>query len=139
MRDVLIGILPVLGVALGALLQHFLARSKERESQLTTIRHQTYADYLRGVSAVAMSRTAGSLSRLIDAKSRMAIYASNDVIERLERFEIAGANLANPKAVDAFVKMASQMRAESGHVDTNAAALSAVLFGVERHPVRSGT
>ena len=137
MRGILIGILPVLGVVLGALLQHKLAKSKEREAQFASIRQQTYADYVGAVSAVAAARSPDSIAQLIDAKSRMAIYASNEVIDRLSEFETVGPNLTSPVAKEAFVKLAGQMRAESGATATRDASLSTVFFGVVAPNVRS--
>ena len=90
MREMLIGLLRVLCVVLGAILQHVLAKSKERDSQFANIRHESYSDYLRAVSAVAKTRSPESISQLTDAKARMAIYASDEVIELLAEFEISG-------------------------------------------------
>lgn len=51
-RDVLVAVLPLVGVLVGAIIQRVPAKSKERDGQFTNLRNETEADYLRGVSAV---------------------------------------------------------------------------------------
>ncbi len=136
MRDLLIGVLPVLGVVVGAFLQYVMTRSKDREAHIATLRHETYSDYLRAVSAIAIDRTPENVGQLVDAKSRMAIYASNAVIQRLAEFEISGATLADPRGREAFVSLAAQMRAEGSRKDSNPTSLSIILFGPSRTPIR---
>jgi hypothetical protein len=134
MRDLLIGLLPVLGVVVGAFLQHMLARSKERDSQLAQLRQLSYADFLKGVANAAYRPTAEVSSQIADAKARMAIYGSNSVLERLAAFEKEGATLTSDTSRRAFLLMTEQMRAESsfGFSALKDGVLGAILFGARR-------
>jgi hypothetical protein len=129
MREILIGVLPVLGVLMGAMLQHVLAKSKEREGQFTVYRHEAYADFLKAVAATAINPA--NITHVADAKARMAVYASNSVIEKLAAFDASGATLANEESRILFAEVAQQMRSESGNGNTKIkdGALSSLLFG----------
>ena len=131
MRDVLIGLLPILGVVVGAFLQHMLASSKERDSQLAQLRQISYADFLKGVANAAHNRTTEATAQIADAKARMAIYGSNAVLERLAAFDELGATLTNDTSRQAFLLMAEQMRAESsiGFSALKGEVLATILFG----------
>lgn len=52
-----IGILPLVGVVLGAALQFWLSRAAAREQRAETLRSQAYADYLRAVAAAGHLRS----------------------------------------------------------------------------------
>jgi hypothetical protein len=134
MRDLPVGLLPVLGVVVGAFLQHMLARSKERDSQLAQLRQISYADFLKGVANAAHHRTTEVSAQIADAKARMAIYASNAVLERLAAFDELGATLTNDTARRAFLLMTEQMRAESsfGFSALKEGVLATILFGGHR-------
>ena len=134
MHDILIGILPVLGVMVGALLQHVLAKSKERNAQFATLRHAAYADFLKTVAAAAIKPSQDAVALVADAKARMAVYGSNAVIAKMAEFEATGANLANEQSKTAFVEVALKMRSEghSNSANLNEGALSSLLFGKAR-------
>jgi hypothetical protein len=51
-----------------------------------------------------------------DAKARIAVYGSTDVIKALSRFEEAGAVLSDGPAARAFVSLVSAMRSGAGIV-----------------------
>jgi hypothetical protein len=51
-----------------------------------------------------------------DAKARIAVYGTVDVIKALARFEESGAVLSNGPASRAFVSLVSAMRPKSGDV-----------------------
>ena len=128
MREMIVAVVPVFCVLIGAILQHTLAKAKERDGQFTNLRNQAYADYLRSVSAVAMDRSTEAVTQLTDAKARMAIYASDEVMRLLAAVEETGAVLTYAPSMTAFVNLAAQMRKESGG-SGGSEHLAAVLFG----------
>jgi hypothetical protein len=134
MRDLLIGLLPILGVVVGAFLQHILARSKERDSYLAQLRQISYADFLKGVANAAHRPTAEVSAQIADARARMAIYGSNAVLERLAAFDELGATLTRDTSKRAFLLMTEQMRAESnfGFSAPQDGVLRTILFGGRR-------
>ena len=124
-------ILPLLGVAVGALLQFWLSRSAETTKQLALLRSQAHVDYLR---AVAKAAHAGSpegrrsaIADAADAKARIAVYGTAMVIKALARFEEAGPALDNPRSTACFLALVSAMRGALG--EANDDDLRAVLIG----------
>jgi hypothetical protein len=131
--DVLVAILPLIGVALGAFLQHKFASTNQRAEQIDLRRHEAYADYLRGVAALAGNRSKepSNVSLVADAKSRIAIYGSAEVLDKLGKFEEVGPNLADQEAIEAFLSAALQMRQESfpSDINPNIYSIRLLLFG----------
>lgn len=126
-----LAILPLIGVMLGAGLQFLLSRANAREQQAATLRSQAYADYLRAVAAASHLRSDEDLRDAhrdaADAKARIAVYGTVDVIRALARFEQSGAVLSNGLASGAFVSLVSCMRPHSGDVSDHE--LELVLLG----------
>jgi hypothetical protein len=124
-------VLPLLGVVIGAAMQYWLSRSAESRKQLQLLQTQSYVDYLRAVtkSAHATSPESNRAANMdaADAKARLAVYGTSDVISALARFEEIGAVIANPKARAAFVALVGAMRRKEGKVEVDD--LSLVLFG----------
>jgi hypothetical protein len=131
MHEALIAVLPIVSFVLGTVLQHFLARSKEREGQFRALGHAAYADYLRGVATMAIQPTAEARAQVADAKARIAVYGSNRVIEQLAALEISGANLSNERSIVIFVSMVEEMRGDGKSQKRRLPneALKTILFG----------
>lgn len=110
-----IAALPLVGVLLGAGLQFWSTRAAEREKHTKALQAQAYADYLRAVAAAGHVRCDGDHRNAqrdaADAKARIAVYGSAEVIAALARFEDAGAVVRHGPAGDAFVSLVSSMRA----------------------------
>jgi len=115
-----IAILPLFGVVVGATLQFWLNRAAAREQRGDTLRSQAYADYLRAVAAAAHLRSdedrRNARRDAADAKARIAVYGSAEVIKALSRFEEAGAVITDGPAAQAFVSIVSNMRPGGGAV-----------------------
>jgi hypothetical protein len=124
-------VLPLIGVVVGATMQYWLSRAAESRKQIQMLQSQCYVDYLRAVTkakhAVSADANRSAVSEMTDAKARMAVYGSADVIAALARFEEAGAVLESPKALKAFVAIVGAMRKEDRSVQ--ARDLELVLFG----------
>ena len=115
-----LAILPLIGVVLGAGLQFLLTRATAREQQTATLRSEAYADYLRAVAASGHLRSDEGLRdahrEAADAKARIAVYGTVDVIRALERFEESGAVLSDGPASRAFVSLVWSIGPNSDHV-----------------------
>lgn len=120
MTNLTIAILPLVGVVLGATLQFWLSRTADREKNADALRSQAYADYLRAVAVAGHLRSDQDLRDAhldaADAKARIAIYGSAQVINALSRFEEAGAVITEGPSAQAFVSVVSSMRADSNAV-----------------------
>ncbi len=124
-------VLPLLGVVIGATMQYWLSRSAESRKQLQLLQSQSYVDYLRAVTKAAHANSPDAL-RLVqaeaaDAKARLAVYGTSNVIAALARFEEARPILDNPRSRAAFVALVGAMRQKHG--TARADDLSLVLFG----------
>ena len=126
-----IAVLPLVGVVIGAGLQFLLSRAATREQHAATLRSQAYSDYLRAVAASGHLRSDDDLRDAhrdaADAKARIAVYGSTDVINALSRFEESGAVLSNVGASRAFVSLVAAMRLGAGRVSEHD--LELLLFG----------
>jgi hypothetical protein len=117
-----IAIMSFLGVVIGASLQYIFTRYLETQRHLRELRSQAYLDYFKGISE-QVHRTdlqeledRDPLGRVADAKARICLYGSRDVIRSLASFENLGAALSSNEQRAAFVAMVAAMRADSGVV-----------------------
>ena len=132
---VLTGVLPLLGVALGAGLQFMLGKSLEIGRQLKLQKGQAYADYFRAVALAATKGKAAEANGLAaDAKTRICIYGSPVVVKRLGEFEKLGAVIATEESQLAISELLRAMRADlSGAApQLDDEALRWALFGQPR-------
>lgn len=110
--------LPVLGIILGAALQHWFTRSQERQKQTEVLRDQAYADYLRAVAQLGAARRVGRekpeelIWKVIEAKARIAIYGTTHVGQALARFQRNGAVISGDGR-RLFLKLCQAMRIDS--------------------------
>ena len=127
-------VLPLIGVVVGATMQHWFSRAAESRKQLQVLRSQCYVDYLQAVTKAAHGKSPESIrsaqADAADAKARLAVYGTSGVISALARFEEAGAVLDNPRTRAAFVALVGAMRAKGGVA--HASDLTLVLFGQAR-------
>jgi hypothetical protein len=116
-------ILPLIGVAVGALLQHWLSRNAEARKQLQLLQSQAYVDYLRSVAKVAHATSVdvrrSALTDAADAKARIAVYGSASVAQALAAFENAGPQLDNPRSIARFLAVVAAMRTHTGEATTD--------------------
>ncbi|MBI3771918.1 MAG: hypothetical protein HY272_04365 [Gammaproteobacteria bacterium] len=99
-----------------------------------------YVDYLECISqSVHVDRSNKSelarlFSRAANAKSRICVYGSKEVILALARFEEAGANMSSKENSEIFVKLCSSMR--KNHLDESGEdllkELDVILVGKEQ-------
>lgn len=134
MANLLVSMLPLIGVVIGALLQHALARSSQTRKQAAEARERAYADFLRAVAGVAHGGTVAgdtAAAKLLaaDAKARISVYGANTVIDALAKFEAQGATTSSPSGRSAFVALVEQMRKDVGHRAVGREMLTALLFG----------
>lgn len=90
-------LLPLIGVVVGVTIQFVLSRVGVSAKAKSTLRVQAYVDYIACLSDSAhlLSRDkAEFLARATDAKTRISIYGSADVVAALAVFEKAGGQTA---------------------------------------------
>ena len=90
---------------------------------LVAQKSSAYSDFIRLTAASVHSRDADTLARIADAKTRICIYASMDVVQKLRDFERAGANAEERNGQATLAALLSAMREDvtgsgfSGHED----------------------
>ena len=100
----LIALLPLAGVLVGALLQHFLGRTLELQKYLSSKKGEAYADYFRAVAAISTKGPSDDrLSHAAEAKTRICIYGSAEAISCLGDFERSGAKTGTAEGRTAIV------------------------------------
>ena len=132
-----------IAAALGAFLASSLARRTERFKHRQQLQSSAYADLLKGVAKIARAQGDATTSnesvalqeeregRLIftDARSRIAIHGSSDVLRAAAKYIDLGAQNITPEGMQAFTEMCALMREES--IDERAAFkdIHTLLFG----------
>lgn len=142
-NDYLLFVTPAVGltgVLAGALIQARLARRNKEKEHLHDLQSKAYVDFLSSVSNVAVAQRVGdrvavssSLAALADAKSRICVYGSAEVVKQLAIFIRAGATLQTESEILAFTKLCLAMRLAAGmkRFDVLSADISQVLFSLE--------
>jgi hypothetical protein len=106
-----------LGVVVGASLQYLFTRFLEERRHRQSLQTEAYTDYIQ---AVAESRhidlhaeRASVFARLADAKTRICLYGSPEVITRLAEFESKGGVIGDGQQREAFMHVIEAMRGKS--------------------------
>lgn len=126
--------LPLVGILVGAGLQYFFGRSLELRKHIQAQKGQAYADYFRAFSQIAtQGRTKDALAALTDAKTRVCIYGSSLVVQRLAEFEREGPSTLTPESHRKVSALLSSMRKDIGASLKSARPddIGMVIFGPE--------
>ncbi len=130
-------VLSIFGLVIGATLQYFFTRHHENQRYLRELRTQAYLDFLKGVAHMAhLNDTHGSQERdayakVTDAKARICLYGSGEVIEAFAVFEKLGATVQSLPQQEAFVAMIWAMRRDSGSTSgPQVEDIATVLLGI---------
>src|SRR4051812_45376374 len=112
-------VLTLVGLIVGATLQYRFNRAIEVRRQVIMARTECYVDYIRCVSQRAFqandpAKAAKWNAQVLDARARICIYGSHDVIKALARVE----RRRDPELSDAYLEqildVLAAMRANSG-------------------------
>jgi hypothetical protein len=120
----------LVSVFITASLTYLFTRSHENKKHLHLLQTEAYADYLRCVAEAAhinlQTDEANLFARAADAKTRICLYGSTDVVALLAAFERAGGATGNERQREAFTSLVTAMRRKS---KVNSSDLNAILFG----------
>ena len=109
----LAGLLSLLGVVVGVGLQFFLSRQAQERHRLIEARNLAYADVLSGAALVASGDARTGFAKFADAKARVMVYGSSEVIEKRALFS-HNADLGSETRQGTFLDLVEQMRRENG-------------------------
>jgi hypothetical protein len=140
-------VLPLAGVIAGASLQYVFSRFTEAHKELRRLRSEACVDYLRRVSESPWVPAGDPiaqrefLSGLTEAKIRLSVYGSAEVIDALADFEAEGAKIVTSRQRDLFLQIVWAMRKDTaaGRRTPKDQSLEAILMGNRRqHPEKAG-
>jgi hypothetical protein len=108
-------LLPVIGLIIGAALQYRFNRAIEIRRQVIVARTECYVDYIRCVAQyVNVRENPAKLAKwnaqVLDARARICIYGSHEVIRALARFERSADPAMSDAYVDNVVEVLTAMR-----------------------------
>ena len=113
-------IIGLLGGIVGASLQYLFARRTEAYKQLQATKVLAYVDFVKAVAnrAAAQKRHQqekefDAISLLTDAKVRIAVYGSKEVVSSVGDFFRQHGSLNTPEAIEAFAKVIQTMRLQT--------------------------
>lgn len=101
LAKILSSTMPIIGILVGAFIQSFFARRMESKKQALTFKSQAYIDYLKAFSESAHvdhlqnEQVVSIFERAANAKNRIAIFGSEEVIEALANFIEKGESLGS--------------------------------------------
>ena len=126
----LIAVYSILGVVVGASLQYLFSRFLEERKHKRLLQAQAYADFLRGVAEAAHLNLDVNENqvhaKIADARARIALYGSPDVVRLLAQFEKAGNAIISEEQHEAFLLLIQAMRGDN---KVEGAVLKLVLLG----------
>ena len=131
--------LALLGILVGSLLQFRFGLLKSKSDKVLELKTTAYTDFLSSVSALAIAqknieekKLSEATVALISAKSRICVYGSAKVIEKLADFWRGGAVLDSPERIVRYIKIVQAMRADGFQQEiTNPSDLSQILVNLD--------
>ncbi|WP_026957200.1 hypothetical protein [Aliagarivorans taiwanensis] len=136
----IVALIGLSGVLASAFTQYYLGRKSERNKNVLEVRTQAYLDLINSVAELASSAKHGAkrnreqLATLIQAKSRVVLIGSNDVVLALHHFFENYPSLSSDEAYRAFSKIVAAMRSDlSGDVSLDESVLVESLFDVKQN------
>ncbi|MEM3460111.1 MAG: hypothetical protein QXO24_02710 [Candidatus Micrarchaeaceae archaeon] len=118
--EILAAVIGIIGVLVGSVAQYVFTRAQESVKHYRELRSQAYTDFIKAVAGIAISQKSDSrnreiefLSLLADAKSRIAVYGSKQVVESMADFFVHHSALDSPEALAAFATIVQKMRRDT--------------------------
>lgn len=120
-------------MVLGASLQYLFTRFLEERRHRQSLQTKAYTDYAQAVAEARHvdlnSERASIFGRLTDAKTRICLYGSAEVIARLAEFERKGGIIGDDQQQQAFMDVIQAMRGKS---KLQASQVELILLGASR-------
>ncbi len=132
----IVALIGLVGVGASALIQYYLGRQNEQNKKAVDIRAQAYLDFINIVSEIASSakhheqRKLEQLQKLTQAKSRVVLIGSDEVVIETHSFFTQHEVLNSDESFKAFSRIVSAMRSDlRGKNTLSINLLSESLFG----------
>lgn len=140
MREHLGNIIPALiafgGVAVGAILNFLFQKNQKGIELISQEKQKVYSNFLESLGEYAILNSKDAKvdlvlekrAKLTAAKARICVYGSVPVVNLLGKFEMAGPDLSQQDAKEAFLELIEGMRKDLG-LAANKNDLDWVLLG----------
>lgn len=109
----------MLGVIAGALMQYLFQARRERQKTYETQKTDAYLNYVRDVCRAATFQKLNSqdnyvesVASLVDAKGRIAVFGSEEVLETVAAFNRGGSSFVTKEQCDRFTAIIQSMRSD---------------------------
>jgi hypothetical protein len=135
-QSIIIAVSSLSGALLAVGLQYLFGKALESRKQLLLQRSQSYVDFLKVVALVAQNGPSKeNLAAAADAKTRICVYGSAEVIKSLSEFTATGSNTNSPIGRSKIIILVKEMRKNIGKIDRaiDEKELAVILFGVGPH------
>lgn len=122
-----------IGAVIGYAVNFIFSKKLEFGKQVSLVKVEVYSDYFKAVAmASKLKRTSENLYFLTHAKTKICLYGSKAVVEKLHCLEKEGNTAESKGGRDALVALLSEMRkdARMGIGDVNDDVLCDILFGI---------
>ncbi|MCG7531070.1 hypothetical protein MHM98_06865 [Psychrobium sp. MM17-31] len=133
---IIVALIGLTGVGASTLIQYYLGRRNEKTKKAIDIRAQAYLDLVNTVSEIASSakhdekRNLEQLQQLTQAKTRVVLIGSDDVVNEIHQFFTNYGALNTEGSFNAFSNIVAAMRSDlSGNNNLSSRVLSEALFG----------
>lgn len=132
-------IFPLIGVIIGALLSYFFSKKNEASKQKGILRSDVYSDYIKAIAGISIAQRNNDnksvnefLFQVVNAKARITIYGSADVVKSLSNFETVGPTLVSEESKKAFLKVIATMRKDNySKLDISLSDIGMLILGEE--------
>ena len=115
--EIWVGLLTLFSVLVGSLLQNFLSKKSTLNEFQIKLKEDAYSDFARSAAGVAVSQRMSDQTKeldytilLADAKARITVCGSKEVVESLATFFKFKAHLADPESRRLFTNAIKAMR-----------------------------
>ena len=139
-NKLMLGLLAFVSVIVGATLQYIFTRHIEHQKHSRELKSKAYMDYLNSLAEGAQfqyelgtKEQKEMFYRTADAKARICLYGSKEVISAFSKYEEIGGAFHTDEHRDVFTNMVSIMRIDSGseRID-NPQEIQNVILGINR-------
>ena len=135
--EVLTAIIGITGVLVGAVTQYIFTRATESMKHYQELKSHAYTDFIKAFSGLAISQKNHSDDekykiQLTDAKVRISVYGSKQVIQSMADFLRDYSALNSQEAMDAFTNLIQKIRGDTKKEKVPDDQIHLLLFGREQ-------
>jgi len=130
--------MPMVGIILGATLQHIFTRKSSSKQYLKKLETQAYIDFIKAAAGINIAQRKKNNQKdqeysqlMVDAKARICIYGEKEVISSIANFWREGAQLTNAEEMNKFIKIINAIRKANKIKEIENRNISQLLFSLD--------